>query len=305
MAFCGNAEAFLDAYPSPRHVSNQAFTPTGALLMIARLVTVSSLALVTAAAAHAAGPEETTAQAPVMAPAPAPERPRLVFTLRGGVAASPEYFGSDEYAVGPDLGFRLDYLSLGNGRSVGNLDPWAERTGLNFRGSFRYIRERDTGDFDELAGLDDIDAAFEVGGAISYGTENFATFVEARRGFGGHEGWVGEVGADAILRPTERLRLSVGARLLFGDDTYTDTYFGVTPAESSAALPAYDPDGGMVSAGVEFGARYKISDLWGLEGAITYDQFTEDAADSPIIEQGEDEQWGIRFGVTRVFSIGG
>ena len=229
----------------------------------------------------------------------------MILTLRGGVAGSPEYFGSDEFTAGPDLGFRLDYLALSSGRSIGNLDPWAERTGLNFRGSFRYIGERETDDFDELAGLDNIDAAFEVGAAIIYGTENFSTFGEVRRGFGGHEGWVGEIGADVILRPTDRLRLSMGPRVFFGDDAYSDTYFGITPAESSAALPAYDPDGGMVSAGVEFGARYRINDVWGLEGAVTYEKFTDDAADSPIVKQGSDEQWGVRFGVTRVVNIGG
>lgn len=275
--------------------------------MRARLVTAFILASGLAAPALAAGPEQASVQTDVIAPAPVTieRQPRFVFTILGGVAASPEYFGSDEYTVGPNLGFRLDYLSFGNGRTIGNLDPWAERTGLNFRGSFRYIRERDSSDFDELAGLEDIDAAFEAGAAISYGTENFSTFVEARRGFGGHEGWVGEIGADAILRPTDRLRLSMGPRLFFGDDTYSDTYFGVTPAESSAALGAYDPEGGMVSAGVEFGARYQINDLWGLEGAVTWEKFTDDAADSPIVKQGDDEQWGIRFGVTRVFSIGG
>jgi outer membrane protein len=275
--------------------------------MRAYLATVFFVISCVAVPAYAAGPEQASAQTELIAPAPvtAERQPRMILTLRGGVAGSPEYFGSDEFTAGPDLGFRLDYLALSSGRSIGNLDPWAERTGLNFRGSFRYIGERETDDFDELAGLDNIDAAFEVGAAIIYGTENFSTFGEVRRGFGGHEGWVGEIGADVILRPTDRLRLSMGPRVFFGDDAYSDTYFGITPAESSAALPAYDPDGGMVSAGVEFGARYRINDVWGLEGAVTYEKFTDDAADSPIVKQGSDEQWGVRFGVTRVVNIGG
>jgi outer membrane protein len=275
--------------------------------MFARLTTVSSLAVALAAPVYAAGPEQTPAQAVVMAPAPvaAPTRPQLVFTLRGGVATSPEYFGSDEYAVGPALGFRFNYLALRNGRSIGNPDPWADSMGLTFGGSFRFIQERKTDDFDELIGLEDIDATVELGASVRYGTEYFAAFGEVRRGFGGHEGWVGEIGADAILRPTDRLQLTLGPRVFFGDDTYTDTYFGITAAEASAALPAYNPDGGMVSAGVELGARYQINDLWGLEGAVTWEKFTNDAADSPIVQQGSDEQWGVRFGVTRVFSIGG
>lgn len=275
--------------------------------MILRLATVSSLALALAAPAYAAGPGQSGAQTKVMAPAPvtAAPSPQLVFTLRGGVASTPEYFGSDENTVSPDIGFRFNYLALRNGRNFGNPDPWADSMGLTFGGSFRFIQERKTDDFDELAGLNDVDAAIELGASLRYGTEHFAAFGEVRRGFGGHEGWVGEVGADAIVRPTDRLRLSLGPRLFFGDDTYSDTYFGITAAEASAALPAYDPDGGMVSAGIEFGAQYQINDVWGLEGAITWEKFTDDAADSPIVEQGSDEQWGIRFGVTRVFSIGG
>jgi MipA family protein len=274
--------------------------------MSTRLATAAlALLSVTGAPVLAAGLSETSAQPDIIAAAPAPATPKFVFTLRGGVAASPEYFGSDDYQAGPDLGFRFNYLALGKGRSLGNPDPWAESLGLSAGGSFRFIQERKTSDFNELAGLNDIDAAAELGVSVRYGTESFAAFGEVRRGFGGHEGWVGEVGADAIIRPSDRLRLTVGPRLLFGDETYSNTYFGVTAPEASAALPVYDLDGGMVSAGIEFGARYQINDVWGLEGAVTWERFSDDVADSPIVKQGSDEQWGIRLGVTRVFSIGG
>ncbi|MCL3881281.1 MipA/OmpV family protein [Marivita sp. GX14005] len=273
--------------------------------MFARILFASLAAAGFGTAAIAADPSQAPEPVAIAAPAPAAPAPWLVFTLRGGVLARPEYFGSDDYKAGADLGFRLNHLSLRNGLSFGNPDPWADSQGLSFGGSLRYIQERDTSDFDELAGLDDIDATVELGVSVRYGLENFAAFGTVRRGFGGHEGWVGEIGADVIARPSDRWRLSVGPRLLFGDDEYSDTYFGVTPSESSAALAAYDPDGGLVSAGVEFGARYQINDVWGVEGAVTWDAFQNDALDSPIVEQGSDEQWGARIGLTRVFSIGG
>ncbi|MEN8684596.1 MipA/OmpV family protein, partial [Marivita sp.] len=138
--------------------------------MLARLATVSSLALGLALPAYAAGPAQTATQPDVMVPAPTPAKPQLMFTLRGGVATSPEYFGSDENVVGPDLGFSFNYLSLRNGRTFGNPDPWADSMGLTFGGSFRFIQERKTDDFDELAGLDDIDAAVELGVSMRYGT---------------------------------------------------------------------------------------------------------------------------------------
>lgn len=230
--------------------------------------------------------------------------PPLVFSLRGGAAVSPEYFGSDEYDLGPDLGFTLHYLRLG-GREFGDPDPWAERSGFDVHGSFRYIGERDASDFDELSGLDDVDAALELGLGVGYTTRNAAGFVDVRRGFGGHEGYVLEAGADAIFRPTDALRLSLGPRVLYGDDEYTDTYFGIDASEASASLPAYDADAGLVSYGVELGMRYRISDRWGLEGAVSYDRFADTASDSAIVGNGSDDQWGARLGVTRVFGFGG
>ncbi|WP_417723360.1 MipA/OmpV family protein [Salipiger sp.] len=225
------------------------------------------------------------------------------FTLRGGVSSAPEYFGSDDYKAGPDAGFRFNYLRLGNGREFGTPDPWDDPTGWGLHGSFRYIGERDSSDHSELRGLDDVDAALELGLGIGYSSEYFSGYADVRRGFGGHESWVGEIGADAILRPTPDLRLSLGPRLFYGSDGYTDTYFGITPAEASATLPAYDPDGGLVSAGIELGARYRINDAWGLEGAVTWQQFRNDAADSPIVENGSDDQWRVRLGVTRTFNL--
>lgn len=230
--------------------------------------------------------------------------PGLTFTLRGGVASTPEYFGSDEYSAAPDLGFRFNSLQLNDGSGFGSPDPWAESLGFNVHGAFRYIGERDSSDFDELRGLDDIDDAVELGLGVGYGTDNFYAFLDARRGFGGHESWVGEAGMDLIYRPDDRWRFSAGPRLFWGSDGYADTYFGVSPSEAaSSSLGAYDAEGGLLSAGVEVGARYRINDDWGVEGALTYDRYMNDAEDSPIVEAGSDDQWGVRLGLTRTFRL--
>jgi outer membrane scaffolding protein for murein synthesis (MipA/OmpV family) len=271
--------------------------------MISRFVTCAAFAVSLSVPAYAADPSDATV--PTIAPAPsAPTTPRLVFTLRGGVSTAPEYFGSEDQQIGPDFSFRLNYVSLGH-RSIGNPDVTVAPSVLSFGPSFRFISERDSDDFKELDGLETVDAALEVGVSVGYARENFLAFAQVRRGFGGHEGWVAEAGADVLFRATDRLLLSAGPRVLFGDDTFTDTYFGVTSDEANATFSAYDPDGGLVSAGIELGARYKINNVWGIEGAITYDVFQNDAADSPIVDLGSDEQWGARIGLTRVFSIGG
>ncbi|KAF0675786.1 MipA/OmpV family protein [Profundibacterium mesophilum] len=242
--------------------------------------------------------------APQVTVTPASE-PDFIFTLRGGVASAPEYFGSGDYTVGPDFSFGFGYLRLPGGRSFGSIDPNMARDGFGLRGSFRYIDERSAEESPELAGLDTVDATAELGVGLSYSSYNFDAFADMRYGVIGHESVVGELGADVKMHPTSNLTLSVGPRVLLGSDDYVDTYFGVSPAESTANMlaggnfGAYDPEGGVVSAGIEVGASYRLDDNWGIEGAVTWDRFTGDAENSPIVQQGERDQYGIRVGITR------
>ena len=168
----------------------------------------------------------------------------------------------------------------------------------------RYIRERDASEFDELSGLDDIDAALELGFGVTYTQRNVRGFALLRRGFGGHESFVGEAGADIVGYPSDRITVYGGPRVFFGAGDYADTYFGVNADEAAASgLRAFEAEGGLLSAGIELGARYELNDRWGIEGAITYDRLMNDAADSPITEQGSEDQFGARIGLTRTFTL--
>ncbi len=263
-----------------------------------------ALAMLVSASGHAAFAGDLdplrTESTPMVQSSPLAS-PNLIFTLRGGVASAPDYFGSGDYSLGPDFGFRLGYLSLPGGRSFGNLDGLSP-DGFGLRGSFRYIDQRDDADNSELAGLDDIDSSVELGLGVGYTSRKFDAFADVRYGVIGHESFVGELGADLKAHPSDRLSLSLGPRLLVGSEDYASTYFGVTPAESVASGGSFAPyaaGGGAVSAGVELGMTYQISDNWGLEGAVAYDRFVGDAEDSPIVHQGERDQYGVRIGITR------
>ena len=272
--------------------------------MIRRSIAIA-VSLLGASSAFADGQTEVEARPVISAPASVEAaRPTLVFSLRGGLASNPEYFGSDNNELGPDLAFRFGFARLPGNYEFGNPDMYAVTPRVfNVHGSLRYIGERDSSDYNDLRGMDDVDAALELGAGLGYTTRNFDAFADLRRGFGGHEGWVVEAGADYVSRPTDRLRLNMGPRFLWGDDDYADTYFGVDSA--APGRPLYEADGGLVSAGLEFGANYRLTDAWGLEGAITYDALQNDAADSPLVKDlGDSDQWGVRFGVTRVIQLG-
>lgn len=271
-------------------------------LPVYRLLLIASL-LCPAGIAHAGGMTAPAAE-PVTATAPATERRGLVFTLRGGVATTPDYFGSDENVLGPDFAFSLNRLTLGPLEFGGT--EQAEPKNLGIRGSFRYVNERSVQDNPELTGLDDVDATYEFGLGLGYTIANFEAFADLRYGFVGSESFVGELGADVLVHPSDRLTLSAGPRVLLGDDKYARTYFGVTESEAAASdgrFTAYDAAGGLVSAGLEFGARYDVNEDWGVVGAVTYDRLMGDAADSPIVEQGDRDQYGLRIGVTRRITL--
>lgn len=264
-------------------------------------LTLSAIALIASSAA-------VTAQdlgAPVFSSQS--QGPALGFTLRGGVATAPEYFGSNDQEASPVLGGQLNYLRLG-GFTFGNPDPLFEPRGLTFGGSFRFIDRREAADSPELLGLEDVDTSVELGGGLRYNTDNFAAFGDIRYGVIGHESFVGEVGADLIVRPTERLSLRAGPRVLFGDSDFASTYFGVTAAEEANSAIAgtgfteFDASGGVLSTGVEFGAAYRINDSWGIDATINYDRLRNDAADSPITR--DDEQISASIGITRRFTLG-
>ena len=226
------------------------------------------------------------------------------FTLRGGVASTPEFFGSDDAEQVPDIGFSLDHLRLG-GLSFGDPDPLYQPEGLGVIGSFRYVPERDDADSPVLGGLDDVDAAVELGAGLRYATDGYQVYGAVRYGVVGHESFVGELGADAFLRPSDRLTLRLGPRALFGGDDYVDEYFGVgadEAAASTAGFGEYDPDGGLVSTGVEVGASYRFTDNWGVESTLRYDRLRSDAGASPITQS--EEQFSASVGITRRFTFG-
>lgn len=227
----------------------------------------------------------------------------LNFSLRGGIAAVPSYPGSGSTDAVADGGFKFGALKWGGidfGTGIGN-EP---KNGLSFGGAFKVIGSRDAEDDPELLGLEDIDTAVELGLSLTYQQPRWKAFGEVRQGFGGHDGVTGTLGADAIFRPSDRLTITAGPRLSLGDSDYANTYFGVTGAEAvSSQFGAFDAGGGLLGAGVQVQGTYELNDDWALEGLLSYERLQNSAADSPITQNGSEDQWRLSIGVSRAFTL--
>ncbi len=235
-------------------------------------------------------------------PAVAQER-SFSFSLRAGVAAVPDYPGSDNYRAAPDLGFKFGALKW-SALSAGNDLRSIPANGFVYGGRFKFLGERDTDDYAELAGLDDIDAAVELGFGIGYQQTNWRAFGDVRKGFGGHNGVTGTLGADLIYRPSQRWLFTIGPRVNLGDSDYANTYFGVSTSEAAkSSFAAYDASGGALGAELEMQGTYFIDEKWAIEGAVSYEKLLNDAADSPIAGIGSEDQWRVRLGLSRVFTL--
>jgi outer membrane protein len=224
----------------------------------------------------------------------------FVLELGGGVLVQPAYEGADDYSVSPWPLVDLKFLSVPGLFTLGG----RPEEGLILSPSFRVVGERQSDDYDELEGLDDIDTAFELGGTVGYRYEMVRGFASARRGFGGHEGFVGEVGADLVLAPTDRIALSIGPRLNFAGSDYMDTYFGVSEDEAADSdFSEYDADGGLKGVEIEAEARYALTQNWSVVGSAGWERLVGDAADSPIVERGDENQFTAGLGLTYRFQF--
>lgn len=222
----------------------------------------------------------------------------VTFRFGLGPSVAPGYFGSDEYAPGVGAKFELERLRLGSLSQGGSEDY-----GLGVKGSVRFVGARSADDFDELTGLEDIDASLEIGGGLEFTTPDYDVFAVLRYGVVGHESFVAEFGSDVYFRPTRQLTLKAGPRLLVGDDDYAQTYFGVSDSEAGvSAFDAYPAQGGIMSAGAQAEATYAINDDWEVVGRLSYWQLREDAANSPISQS--DDQISGSIVLTRRITFG-
>lgn len=231
--------------------------------------------------------------------------PAVRFTIGAGASYTPDYPGSDSYSFGPSGTLRFDYIRLPGGMEFGSSNAVGFVSGFGPRGSARYMPSRKASDNHELRGLDDVDAALELGGGLGYDAEYWRAFADLRYGVIGHHAWVGEFGADAILRPNEQLTVNFGPRASWGASRYMNTYFGVSGSESnSSGLDDYDASAGFYGVGVELNARYEFAPDWGVEGKVGYERLIGDAADSPITDMGSANQFGFQVMITRSLSLG-
>lgn len=208
-------------------------------------------------------------------------------TIGAGGLYSPDYEGSDDYEFRalPYLAVTYqDWLSLSvpEGLKIALLNDDGLKAGV--LAGYRF--DRDAGDNIALAGWGDVDGAIELGAFAEYRQGPFQIALDVRQDVSGaHEGAIAKLSARYSTRVGGAL-VSVGPQATWASDNYTQTYFGITPAQAASAALWYVPyqaDGGIKDYGLSATVVVPLDDQWSVTGLVSVSQLTGDAADSPIV----------------------
>jgi outer membrane protein len=189
----------------------------------------------------------------------------------------------------PDDGFDVQLFARG-GFAVGPVGYLQSRR-----------RNRDAG-----VAIGEVKRTIEAGGFVEYVLNDSVRLRgELRKGIGGHEGLVGQVGIDKIWRDGDKYVFSVGPRVLFSNARFQRAYFGVSPAAALATgLPAYRPGGGLHAVALASGLNVDLGRRFGLFGFARGERLVGDARRSPFIRSyGSRNQLSAGIGLNYTFPV--
>jgi outer membrane scaffolding protein for murein synthesis (MipA/OmpV family) len=207
-----------------------------------------------------------------------PNLPDWRVILGAAAESQPVYTGAHAYKVqgGPVINIQykdIAFLSTGDGLGFNFLRGDHYRVGAAIAYDLGR-KERD--DYGNLRGMGDISAAPAA--------KLFATYVlskkfplilrvDARQILGGADGTVGDVGIYMPLPgSSKKFVMFAGPSATFATHRYSQSEFGVTPAQSLASgHPVFDTHAGMESVGVGFSATGFLTAHWllNIDAALT------------------------------------
>jgi outer membrane scaffolding protein for murein synthesis (MipA/OmpV family) len=250
-------------------------------------------------------------------PTGAPNRPTLDdgWSVTVGLApiVSNAWQGSEDYvlSVFPDL--RINYgdtlfasIPDGLGWNAVNTGDW--KAGPIAKLLFGRDEDGSASPFavisgnDALVGLGDVGATAEVGGFVEkvFGSrQQWRGRVETLRGFGGHEGTVGNFSLSYRVRSSGGI-FNIGPRATLASSDFTRTYFGVDAGQSArSGLGVYKPSGGLVSYGVSGSMVRSLDRQSAITAFSSLERLGGVAKNSPLVrERGSATQFtfGVGYG---------
>lgn len=205
-----------------------------------------------------------------------------------GLAEVPKYPGASTDRIRPepfvaiDYGDRLFIGPLGIGVAAMRWNGFRAGPVLGFE------RGRNQSDDPRLAGLGDISSSITGGVFARYSKGPLEISATARQAISHSTN-----GLSGLLQVNLRQRfadartyVAAGPDLEFGNGDFERTWFGISPAQSTASgLPVYAPHAGINSIGLHADLTHRVSQHLLLRFFARVSDIAGDAAQSPVVER--------------------
>ena len=227
-------------------------------------------------------------------------------TMGAGVAAVPDYEGSEDYTVAPLLMLNAKweqgyYVKFMGNRLRVNVVPdntWSVGPVLQYRG-----KRSGSVSNNKVGDMKKIDATLEAGVFGGFNAEGWdASLQWVTDTSNKHDGTLTTLDGGYAF-PAMGLKNRVGVSMTYADKDYMDTYFSVSRKDSSrSGLHHYKADSGLKDIGINLSSNYAFNESWGLTGLIKYSALLNDAKDSPVVDdEGSNSQF--TFGLMATYKF--
>ncbi|TDJ71741.1 MAG: MipA/OmpV family protein [Proteobacteria bacterium] len=210
-------------------------------------------------------------------------------TLGIGLAAVPDYEGSEDYQGVPVPIVRVDwrsrrYVAFTGTRFRANLlsgfKKWQAGPMLN------YNPGRDDVDNDRVDALRDIDNTIEGGGFVIFDAGKWETHLQFLTDVDDeHDGSLATF-RQSYKRPLKNRRLlTLNFSLTYADDDYMETFFGIdTNNAARSGLRTFEAEADFKDVEVSVAFLRNVSKRWNIAYSLGYKRLLGDAADSPVVD---------------------
>lgn len=227
-------------------------------------------------------------------------------TVGAGVAAVPDYEGSEDYEAAPLLMLNAKweqgyYVKFMGNRLRGNVIPsntWSAGPVLQFRGK----RNSDVSN-NKVADMKKIDSTLEAGAFGGFNFEGWdASLQWVTDTSDKHDGDLTTLDAGYAF-DAAGLKNRVGMSMTYASKDYMDTYFSVDSRDADrSGLDRYKADSGLKDFGINLSSNYAFNEAWGLTGLLSYTALLNDAKDSPVVDdEGDSNQFMLGVMATYKF----
>lgn len=225
-----------------------------------------------------------------------------------GPQFGPDYYGSDDYEVEPDLVFLVrlgKFLTLGNDGAELNLLGLKD---VQFGPVVRTTGGRSESSNPALEGLGRIRRSLDLGVYAKVNVNDYFTarlrYYHAiiRSGNGG----VLDLTLSRLLYRKDNLSVGLGIRSSWAQSNRAQQFFGISEEQSlNSGLPEFSPGASFQDIRVNLGARWEFDKHWSLNGFVRYTRLLDDIANSPLVDPlGSPNQFTMGSSVSYTFNLG-